>query len=102
MFRDEASLSANPALWYSIEHALETSRWFLLLASPEAAESGWVDRQVAWWLDHGREERLLVILTRGELKWRADGVGIDRALTNALPPAAVERLREEPRFVDLR
>jgi WD40 repeat protein len=102
VFRDEASLSANPALWDSIEHALQTSRWFLLLASPEAAESEWVDREVAWWLDHGREQRLLVILTGGELTWRADGVGVDKALSTALPPAAVEHLSEEPRFVDLR
>ena len=37
VFRDKTSLSANPALWPSIEMALNDSEYFLLLASPEAA-----------------------------------------------------------------
>ena len=37
VFRDKASLSANPALWASIQKALEESEYFLLLASPQAA-----------------------------------------------------------------
>ena len=39
VFRDDTSLSATPHLWPSIEHALGQSRFFLLLASPEAAAS---------------------------------------------------------------
>lgn len=46
VFRDKTSLSASPELWPSIEHALATSRYFVLLASPEAARSRWVDQEV--------------------------------------------------------
>src|SRR5829696_9223473 len=39
VFRDEASLSADPHLWSSIQDALQSSRFFILLASPESARS---------------------------------------------------------------
>src|SRR6266508_4513938 len=42
VFRDDASLAANPGLWPSIEQALASSRFLILLASPEAARSRWV------------------------------------------------------------
>jgi hypothetical protein len=100
VFRDESSLSADPALWEAIERALGSSEWFLLLASPEAARSEWVDREVAWWLAHRGPERLLVLLTAGELVWDANG--IDEARSNALPASAVTGLAREPRWVDLR
>ncbi len=41
LFRDDTSLSATPELWPSIERALGQSRFFVLLASPEAAASHW-------------------------------------------------------------
>ena len=50
VFRDEASLTANPALWESIEQALSASKWFVILASATAAQSGWVNREIEWWL----------------------------------------------------
>src|SRR5215211_6156050 len=52
VFRDKTSLSASPELWPSIERALAASRHFVLLASPEAARSRWVDHEVGWWLEH--------------------------------------------------
>src|SRR5687768_14284810 len=67
VFRDKTSLSVNPALWTAIEKALGESEYFVLLASPEAATSPWVQREVAWWLKNGAAERLFLILTDGEL-----------------------------------
>jgi hypothetical protein len=43
--RDETSLSANPGLWTSIERSLAQSDYFLLLASPDAAQSPWVAKE---------------------------------------------------------
>jgi MTH538 TIR-like domain (DUF1863) len=102
VFRDDASLSADPALWVAIEGALASSEWFLLLASPEAARSEWVEKEVAWWLERRGSERLLVILTAGELAWDADGEGVDKERTTALPASALASLVLEPRWVDLR
>src|SRR3954451_25183774 len=39
VFLDEATLSANAALWGAIEQALLASEFFVLLASPDAARS---------------------------------------------------------------
>ena len=39
VFRDKTSLSATPELWPTIERALTESEYFLLFASPEAAQS---------------------------------------------------------------
>ena len=69
VFRDETSLSANPSLWSSIEHAVELCEYFLLMASVESAVSPWVRREVAWWLEHRSIERLLIIVTDGEIVW---------------------------------
>src|SRR5437762_12109613 len=46
VFRDDTSLSATPHMWPTIEQALSQSRYFILLASPQAAASKWVMREV--------------------------------------------------------
>jgi hypothetical protein len=63
IFLDTADLAANPALWPSIEDALGSSRWFILLASADAANSTWVNREVTWWLAHRSIDELLVVGT---------------------------------------
>jgi hypothetical protein len=102
IFRDKTSLSASPALWPSIERALESSEWFLLLASPEAAASRWVRQEIEWWVGHRPPEKMLVILTDGELVWRAAERDFDWSATTALPPLLSGTVRDEPLYVDLR
>lgn len=94
VFLDNASLSADPDLWGSIERALASSRWFVLMASVEAARSVWVAREVEWWLANRSADRVLVVLTDGELD--ADHE------RSALPPALRAAMSTEPRWVDLR
>lgn len=89
VFLDDASLSANPGLWTSIEDALRRSRWLILMASQEAAASQWVGRELEWWLEHRSAQRILVVLTSGEY-------------SQAVPAAVRRALGEEPRWVDLR
>src|SRR4051812_2421951 len=100
VFRDDASLSANPDLWGSIRDALDRSAYFILLASPESAASEWVGKEVEYWLEHRGTEQLLIVLTAGELLWEGDDV--DWSTTTSLPPALGEAFSEEPRYVDLR
>jgi WD40 repeat protein len=102
VFRDTASLSANPGLWSSIEKALESSRWLLLMASPESASSRWVEREVAWWRANRSADRLLILLTDGDLVWDDSSGDVDWEKTNALPSALRGAFAEEPRWVDLR
>lgn len=102
VFRDDASLSASPGLWASVQQALDNSEFLILLASPEAASSPWVGKEVAYWLKHSQPERLLIALTSGELVWDEHAGDFDWALTTALPPEARGVFTEEPRYVDLR
>jgi hypothetical protein len=104
LFRDDTSLSATPHLWPTIELALGQSRYFILLASPEAAASRWVDKEVAHWLENKSVETLLIGLTDGELTW--DDATSDFARVNGksppLPAALAKQFSNEPKWVDLR
>lgn len=96
IFRDDTSLSANPDLWATIEAALGRSRHLVLFASPAAARSAWVDREVEWWLQHRRDTPVLFVLTRGQIE---GGHGAEQ---QSLPPRAAASLTGEPFWVDLR
>ncbi len=99
IFRDTSNLPAGPALRESIEKALQSSRWFILLTSPEAAESIWVNWEVQWWLDHKSAQRLLVVATTSGLAW--DEKVNDWARSAPVPPALRGALASEPLWVDL-
>ena len=99
VFRDDASMSASTDLWLSIEQALVASAWLVLMASPDAARSPWVDKEIRWWLKHKSRQRLLVVLTEGQFAYADEPeAGPDAALPSALRDA----LAAEPRWVDLR
>ena len=102
LFRDTTSLSATPELWPSIVKALETSEWFLLMASPEAAGSVWVDREIEWWLQNRSAERILILLTEGELFWDPETSCFDMERSSAISPVLRQVFSAEPLFVDVR
>src|SRR5215813_4436490 len=101
VFRDDTSLSATPSLWPSIEQALSQSRFLILLASPEAAASQWVGKEVAHWLDHKSAGTLLIALTDGELNWDNTIGDFARRGRTPLPPSFAGRFPSEPKWVDL-
>lgn len=102
LFRDQTILSASPELWPNIERALDNSRYFILLASPGAAQSKWVQREVEWWRAHRTPETLLIALTQGTLVWKESTNDFDWEKTDALPPALTGVFATEPLWVDLR
>lgn len=102
LFRDKTSLSATPELWPSIVEALDASEWFLLMASPEAAESVWVDREIKWWLENKSADRILIILTDGELAWDTQASRFDMPRSTAITSALSQAFPSEPLYVDLR
>ena len=96
VFRDATGLGLTDGLWPDIEKAIQSSRRFILLASPQSAESMWVRREIDCWLATGRGLPLLVV-TGGSLPWES--------LPNkepALPPALAARYVTEPKWADLR
>ncbi len=58
VFRDESSLAVSPGLWRSITAALDASRWFILPASPEAAQPDWVGKEIEYWVSSKGTDRL--------------------------------------------
>jgi hypothetical protein len=102
VFQDTASLSADPALWSRIEQALTTSEWFILVASPDAANSPWVARELDFWCQHKSLERLLIVLTSGEIVWNPKTGDFDWRESNAISRRLSGVFREEPRWVDAR
>src|SRR5262245_53428550 len=69
VFRDEGNLALSGHLWGSIQRALDTSRYFLFLASPEAVQSPWVSKEIEYWKTHRDRESFIVLLTQGDLVW---------------------------------
>lgn len=102
VFRDQTNLSVNPHLWSSIEAALSMSDFFILLASPEAASSKWVRREIDHWLESRSPESLLIVVTDGDLIWDEGASCFDRGRSTALPERLHDAYSEEPLFIDLR
>jgi WD40 repeat protein len=102
VFRDDASLAANPGLWSSIQQALRGSEWFVLMASPSSAGSSWVAKEVAYWCATKSTDRLLIVLTAGDMVWDPVAGDYDWSRTSALPSVLRGRLTEEPRHIDAR
>ena len=101
VFRDQTGLAVTPALWSSIVSALDSSEYFLLLASPQAARSHWVDQEVRHWLSQPRADRLLIVVTEGNMVWDVAARGPDQSRTDVLPPSLCHAT-EEPLWLDLR
>jgi WD40 repeat protein len=102
IFRDKTGLSVTPGLWSSIEEALDSSDYFLLLASPGSAQSHWVQKEVEHWLSRRPAKNLLVLLTDGEIAWDSRTNDFDWNITNALPRSIGGKFTEEPLWVDAR
>jgi hypothetical protein len=69
VFRDKSDLSASAGLWPSISRAIDESEFFILVASPRAASSPWVRRELAEWRLQRPAEKLLIAVAGGELWW---------------------------------
>ena len=101
VFRDESGLTVNPDLWGNIEAALRDSGWFVLLCSPEAAASRWVNQEVETWLSSKPVDRILPVLTDGTIEWDDDASDFTVDST-AIPPSLRGRYSRMPRYLDLR
>src|SRR5262245_56837796 len=101
VFRDDTSLAASAGLGASIETALANSHHLVLLASPEAARSKWVEREVETWLTNKGSETFLIALTAGSLAWDDAANDFGWSSEKPLPPALRRRFKEEPLWVDL-
>jgi WD40 repeat protein len=104
VFRDKTSLQLTPGLWPEIQRAIGQSEFFILLASPDAAASHWVQSEVSEWLQirERGHERLLILLTDGDIAWDDEHHDFDWQRTTALPPNLKGVYPREPFYTDTR
>ncbi|MDI6103062.1 TIR domain-containing protein [Actinoplanes sp. NEAU-A12] len=101
IFRDQTGLAVTPKLWTSIQEALDGSKYFVLLASPEAARSPWVNREIEHWLATKSPDRILPVVTDGEWLWDPGTRDFTRE-SSAVPETLRGVFAEEPLYLDLR
>lgn len=102
VFRDQTNLATTPGLWTSIESALANAEFFVYLASPTAAQSPWVQKEVEWWLKNRSYLTFLILLTDGEIVWDNAQRDLNWITTTAMPKQTSKAFAEEPLYTDLR
>jgi tetratricopeptide (TPR) repeat protein len=108
IFRDRHELAASPDLGEEIEEAIAGSRFLIVLCSPDAASSRWIDEEIATFKRLHREDRILAAIVAGE-PFASDIPG--REAEECFPPSLRVRFdsrgrptaqRAEPIAADLR
>lgn len=66
VFRDEDELAAGASLTAKLEGALEQSAWLIVVCSPDAAASPWVQREIELFGRIHGTDRILAVLSAGE------------------------------------
>jgi tetratricopeptide (TPR) repeat protein len=66
VFIDRAELPTSPDLAASVRAALENSAFLIVVCSPAAAHSRWVDEEVRYFKALGRADRILCLIVAGE------------------------------------
>lgn len=79
VFRDDQSMARNTSLWSTIERGLRESSHLILLVTPQAAASQYVDKEIQWWVEHKGSANILLVHQRGPLAW-------DRSTNDFLHP----------------
>ena len=103
VFRDQTNLQASPDLWGTLEEAMSSSRWLLLVASPRSAQSAGVRRELTWWRAHRSTDNVSIALIDGELCWDEAANDFKWPASTALSREALGHAFEtEPAWIDLR
>ena len=66
LFRDAAELAASGDLNHQIRDALYSSRNLIVVCSPTAARSKWVEEEIRVFKTFGRTDRVLALIVEGE------------------------------------
>lgn len=101
IFRDEDTLLSTQDLEGNISAALKEAEFLIFLASPASARSKWVQKEIAYWLENKPIDKLIIVLTDGEIRWDNYKTFSDSPV-NALPALLRNKIASEPFYVDLR
>jgi outer membrane protein assembly factor BamB len=66
IFRDREELPSSASLSDNINNALRESRYLIVICSPHAAVSRWVNEEIVYFKSLAREDRVLCLIVEGE------------------------------------
>lgn len=95
VFRDRDELAASSDLAQSVRTALDKASSLVVICSPNAVASRWVNEEIRSFATLGRQHRIFCLIVDGEPR------SLDAA-TECLPPALFEIGGHEPLAADLR
>ena len=95
VFRDREELASSSSLGENIENALRLSRALVVICSPRAAASRWVNEEIKLYKSMGREGRVFCLIVDGEPNAPADS-----GLLECFPKAVLVRLNEKGELSD--
>jgi len=84
VFRDREELPLSADLGSTIEDALRASRYLIVVCSPHAAKSRWVNEEIRHFKTLGRSDRILALIIDGEPNAADHG---NSSLEECFPPA---------------
>jgi hypothetical protein len=95
VFRDREELASSSSLGENIENALRLSRALVVICSPRAAASRWVNEEIKLYKSMGREGRVFCLIVDGEPYAPAES-----GLLECFPKAVLVRLNEKGELSD--
>lgn len=101
VFCDQTNLTANPDLWGSIEQQIDNTEYFIYLASPKAADSKWVQKELHRFYANGNANKIIIVLTDGSIVWSDATANFDWSRTDAVPNTTDAYFKQEPTWLDL-
>ena len=100
IFQDREELSASADLAASVQQALSQSASLVVVCSPNAARSRWVNEEIREFIRLGRQSEIQCVVIAGEPSALRDAD--DPSDEGAFPPALFESEGQEPLAADIR
>lgn len=101
IFRDATDLAPGGGLSDALKRVLISSRKFILIASPRAADSPWVRLELETFLESRSTGDVILALADGELKWDKQSGKYSDGPRTAFPEIGRIVFSEEPLYLDL-
>lgn len=99
IFRDREELPSSASLSDNINNALRESRYLIVICSPHAAVSRWVNEEIIYFKSLGREDRVLCLIVEGEPNASDEP---ESGKLECFPPGVRFRVDVEGRLTDRR
>lgn len=95
VFRDREELASSSSLGENIQDALRLSRSLIVICSPRAATSRWVNEEIKLYKSIGREDRVFCLIVDGE-----PNAAPDSGLLECFPKAVLLKLNRAGELSD--